>query len=140
MLRSAACATLLSLPAFAAIYESPITAEDEDDLRAAAEREEISDSTLETLVELMQDGVDLNDAGRDELYELPGLTYADVDAIITYRKNQSIEDPAALVEAGAITAEQLLQIAPFIIIGAPPTKIPFGGKYHVMGNYTVGDP
>src|SRR5688572_22416612 len=128
MLRSAACATLLSLPAFAAIYESPITAEDGDDLRAQNEREEISDATLDTLLELMQDGVDLNKANRDELYELPSLTYADVDAIIDYRKAQRIDDPAALVSAGAITADQLLQIAPFILISDEGPKIPFGAR------------
>lgn len=141
MLRSAACATLLfSATAFAAIYESPISADDEDDLRAAAERGEISDATLETLVELMQDGVDLNNAGREELYELPGLTYADVDAIVTYRKNEGhIDDPSVLVGAGAITAEQLLQIAPFIVLSAEQVKVPIGGRYRLLGNYTVGD-
>src|SRR5437870_2925486 len=116
MLRSVACATLLSLPAYATIYESAVSAEDEDDLRAAAERGEISDATLQTLLELLIDGVDLNLASRDELYELPSLTYADVDAIVEYRKKEGhIEDPSVLVGAGAITAEQLLQIAPFII-------------------------
>lgn len=143
MLRSVvACATLLfSLPALAAIYESPVVIDDEDDLRSAAERGEISDATLQTLVELLQDGVDLNKASRDELYELPGLTYADVDAIVQYRRNEGhIDDPAALVGAGALTADQLEQIAPFIIISPPEVKIPFGGYYRLLGNYTVGDP
>src|SRR5689334_15592114 len=130
MTRLIACATLISLPVYAAIYESPITADDEDDLRAAAERGEISDATLQTLVELLEDGVDLNGASRDELYELPSLTYADVDAIVQYRKNEGhIDDPSTLVGAGAITAEQLLQIAPFIIISDEPIKIPVSGRY-----------
>lgn len=141
MLRSVACATLLSLPAFAAIYESPVKVDIEDDIRSAAERGEISDATMQTLIELLADGVDLNTASRDELYELPGLTYADVDAIVQYRKNEGhIDDPAALVGAGAVTADQLAQIAPFIILSAPEVKIPIGGYYRLLGAYTVGDP
>jgi hypothetical protein len=128
------------VPVFAAIYESPIHIDDEDDLRAMGDRDELSDATVETLLELLQDGIDLNVANREELYELPSLTYADVDAIIAYRKNQPIGDPAALVAAGAITADQLEQMAPFIIVADATGKIPVGGYYHLLGNYTVGDP
>ncbi|MBK7863697.1 MAG: helix-hairpin-helix domain-containing protein [Archangiaceae bacterium] len=141
MLRSAVCATLFSLPALGAIYESPLTIDDEDDLRSAMERGEISDATGQTLIELLEDGVDLNRAGREELYELPSLTYADVDEIVAYRKNEGhLEDPAVLVAAGIITPEQLNQIAAFLLIGAEPTKIPLGGYYRLLGMYTAGDP
>ncbi len=141
MIRSVVCATLISLPAYATIYESAVAADDEDDLRSAAERGEISDATMQTLLELLNDGVDLNTATRDELYELPSLTYADVDAIVEYRKKEGhIDDPAVLVGAGAITPEQLLQIAPFIIITEAKPVIPIGGYYRLLGAYTIGDP
>jgi len=141
MLRSVACATLFAFPAYATIYESPVTGDDEDDLRAAAERGEISDATMQTLLELLNDGVDINTATRDELYELPSLTYGDVDAIVEYRKREGhISDPSVLVGAGAITADQLLQIAPFIIVTEEKPVIPIGGYYRLLGWYTIGDP
>ncbi|MBL8953387.1 MAG: helix-hairpin-helix domain-containing protein [Myxococcaceae bacterium] len=131
----------VSQRAFATIYESPIVADDEDDLRSAAERGEISDATMQTLLELLADGVDLNTATRDELYELPSLTYADVDAIVEYRKKEGhIEDPSVLVGAGALTAEQLIQIAPFIVLSEAKPVIPIGGYYRLLGAYTIGDP
>src|SRR5687767_3018230 len=101
----------------AAIYESPITAETEDDLLAAQERGELSPESTERLIELLNDGVDLNTATRDELYELPGIGFREVDAILDYRKLKGrIEDPAELVGAEAITPEALLQMAPFLVL------------------------
>lgn len=62
--------------ALAAQYETEIAVENETDLYELNQRSDISDSTLETLVELMRTGVDLNNASREELYELPNITYA----------------------------------------------------------------
>lgn len=103
--------------AYAAPYEAFIdieTVDDLDDLLAAAQ---ISSDTYTSLLAILERGVDLDTASREELYSLPNLTYADVDAIIEYRKlNGFIADPIDLVAAGALTEEKLLAIASFLII------------------------
>src|SRR3990167_7549685 len=111
-----------------AIYENLVNVDGEDDLLELQQRGDISDETAETLLELIGEGVDLNSATREELYDLPGLTYADVDAVLEYRKGKGrIEDPAELVGAGALTAEQVIVIAPFIRVDAARPLLPVSG-------------
>jgi hypothetical protein len=125
---------------FGAVYESPITAENEDDLVSALERGELSQESAERLIELMHDGVDLNSATRDELYELPGVGWRDVDAILEYRKQKGrIEDPAELVGAEAITADALVQMAPFLRLEPAEEKLPIAGKMKLMGAVALSD-
>ena len=72
-------------------------------------------TTFNTLFEIYQRGIDINDAGRAKLYTLPNLTYRDVDGILEYRKEAgSINDPADLVANDVLTQEQLTAIAPFL--------------------------
>lgn len=131
---------LVPLVARAALFEQQLQVDDEDDLYTLEQRGDITSDQLETLLELFRDGVDLNGASRDDLYDLPGLTYADCDAIIAYRTARGrIDDPAELVAAGAITAEQLLEVAPFIRIDAARAKLPVSGKVRLVSRYTVGD-
>lgn len=131
---------LLSLTARAAIYETVVNADDEDDVFNMYQRGDISTETADTLLELIREGVDLNSGSRERLYDLPGLTYADVDRIIAYRTQKGrIEDPAELVGAEAITAEQLIQIAPFIRLDAAQPKWPVSGKVRAVSQYTAGD-
>src|SRR4051812_21008950 len=107
----------LLVPSFAlaANYEVPLTdVDEEDDIIALEESGDISSDTAEILLEMIQEGVDLNSASRDELYNLPGVSYSDADAILLYRKNKGkIDDPAELVAAGVLTEDQLKLIAPF---------------------------
>src|SRR5207247_1219805 len=92
------------------------------------------------LLDLIRDGVDLNSASRDELYDLPGISYTEVDAIILYRKNKGrIEDPTELVGAGALTNEQLILVAPFIRLEPPPFRIPVSGRFRLFGATSTGD-
>ena len=131
---------LVAAPARAAIYENPINVDGEEDLFEMEQRGDISEDTSQTLVELMQEGVDLNSASREQLYDLPGLTYADVDAILEYRKARGrIEDPAELVGAGAVTAEQVVQISPFIRIDAAAPLLPVSGKIRAASRVTTTD-
>src|SRR3990167_5067555 len=114
--------------AHAAIYENLVNVDGEYDLLELQQRGDISDETAETLLELIREGVDLNSATREQLYDLPGLTYADVDAILEYRKATGrIGDPAELVGAGALTAEQVIVIAPFIRVDAARPLLPVSG-------------
>ena len=115
---------LVVTSARAADYGAEINVDSEDDLYDLHASGVLDDDDFETLVDLFDSGVDLNTATRDDLYALPGLTYAQADAIIEYRKLDGfIEDPLALVQAGVFTQKELEQIAPFIVIrqkGIPP--------------------
>lgn len=138
--RVLAVGLLLTAPAHAAIYENTITADSEEELFELEQRGDISEDTADTLMELLREGVDLNSADRDQLYDLPGLTYPDVDAVIEYRKSKGrIDDPTELVAAGALTEEQLIQIAPFIRIDAAKPILPVGGKFHAQSRITTTD-
>ena len=131
---------LVAGPARAAIYENSINIDGEEDLFELEQRGDISEETSQSLVELLQEGVDLNSASREQLYDLPGLTYADVDAILEYRKAKGrIEDPAELVGAGALTAEQVVQISPFIRIDAAAPLLPVSGKLRAATRVTTTD-
>lgn len=131
---------LLASTVRAAVYETAVVADDEDDIFTMYQRGDISTETADTLLELLREGVDVNTAPRERLYDLPGLTYADVDRIILYRSQKGrIEDPAELVGAEAITGEQLIQIAPFIRLDPAAPKFPIGGKLRAVGQYTAGD-
>lgn len=126
--------------AHAAIYENLVNVDGEDDLLELQQRGDISDETAETLLELIREGVDLNSATREQLYDLPGLTYADVDAILEYRKATGrIGDPAELVGSGALTAEQVVQLAPFIRIDAAAPLLPVSGAIHAATRFTTTD-
>ncbi|MBX5480249.1 MAG: helix-hairpin-helix domain-containing protein [Myxococcaceae bacterium] len=127
--------------ALAEDYGADIRIDTEDDLYDLHQQGVIDDDQLETLVDLLDTGVDLNTADADELYALPTLTRAQVDAILQYRKLDGyIEDPKALVEAGAITQEQLAQIAPFLVISERAARIPVSGKVSLRSRYALSDP
>lgn len=132
---------LFSASALGAIYEAVVDADDEEDIFDMVQRGDISQDTADTLLELMREGVDLNEASRDTLYDLPGLTYADVDKILLYRSQKGrIEDPAELVGAEAITGEQLISIAPYIRLDPAKPKLPVSGKVRALSQYTAEDP
>lgn len=110
-------------------YEAFIDVDSEDDLYDLQASGQISDDTFNVLIDLIERGVDLNTASREELYSLPNLTYDDVDAILDYRKEQKfIRDPADLVGAGALSPEKLLAISAFLIV-----RDPFAGLSNVHG-------
>jgi hypothetical protein len=136
-----ALSLLLSSFAVAATYEVPLgEVDDEDDIIALEDRGDISAETADILLELISEGVDLNAAGRDELYDLPGISYADADAILLYRKNKGhIDDPTELVAAGALTEGQLLLIIPFIRLDSGPTRLPVSGKFRLRAASSNGD-
>lgn len=116
------CLTIAALlgatsAAVAAPYETFVDIETEEDLYDLYAAQQIGDDTFETLLALLQRGVDLNEASREELYTLPNLTYNDVDAIVAYRETTGrIEDPIVLVGAGVITDQKLLGIAAFLLL------------------------
>lgn len=98
-------------------YGIDVVIRSEEDLYHLAAAGTISEETLETLLDLLQAPVNLRHASRDELYVLPGLTYADVDAILAHRRQAGARlDPSELAAGGILTAEQSRSIAPFVVV------------------------
>lgn len=128
-------------PAAANDYGIFIDIETEEELLDLLAAQEIDENDYETLVELLHDGVDLNSAGREELYALPNLTYAEVDAILAYRDEVGrIADPVALVTADVLSQRKLLAIAPFIIVeDAEPPLYATKGRLQYNTTYVAGD-
>ena len=119
LMRALALAVALMLPAaaHAAPYEAFIDVESQEDLDDMFATGDISAETHGALTELLTRGVDLDRAGREELYSLPNLTYDEVDAILAYRATQRfVADPADLVAAGAISEQKLLAISAFLVL------------------------
>lgn len=126
MLKRIALATLLCAPlvAEAAEYQVFIDIETEEDLYDLLVEDQIDEDTFNTLIELYQRGVDLNDASRELLYSLPNLTYQDVDGILAYRAQVGrINDPASLVVNGVLSERKLSAIAPFLVISKPVSRL-----------------
>jgi hypothetical protein len=138
----ALCAALAlgSSVADGAEYEVFVAVESEDELYDLLEQDQISEDTFNTLVELLRRGVDLDTASREELYSLPNLDYAEVDAILAYRAGAGrIDDPAALVAAGALSERELVAIAPFLVVRAPATRaLDVTGSIRAPGVWVAG--
>ncbi len=110
-------------------YEAFIDIETDDDLDDLLASGQVTIETYEALRILLDRGVDLDTSSREDLYSLPNLTYADVDAILEYRKlNGFVADPVDLVAAGALTEEKLLAISAFLLLRSRDR-----GKYEPHG-------
>ncbi len=118
-----------------------IEVETEEDLLDLLAAQEIDQDEYDSLVELLADGVDLNTADRDELYALPNLTYADVDAILGYRDEAgNIDDPLSLVTAEVLSARKLEAVASFLIIrDSDPALYATRGRFRYMTTSVAGD-
>ena len=139
LLATAACLCMAS-SARAADYGAFIDVESEEDLADLLSEGVLNEASYEALIELLADGVDLNESSRETLYALPNLTYADVDAILDYRDQAGrIADPAALVGASALTERKLGAIAVFIVIEAADSTGPgVRGRLRYRAAYVAG--
>ena len=128
-------------PARAEDYGGFIEVETEEDLLDLLSLQEIDQEEFETLRELLQNGVELNSASRDELYALPNLTYADVDAVLEYRQQAGrISDPLELINAGVLEEKKLLSIAPFLLVEEGKVSgFAFKGRARLAGVWVAGD-
>jgi hypothetical protein len=125
----------------AADYGSFVEVETEEDILDLLSAGDLDTSEAETLIELLEQGVNLDSADRDELYALPNLTYADVDAILAYRDEAGgISDPLALVASGALEERKLLAIAPFLVVELrEPDLFATRGRVRYRTTYVAGD-
>jgi hypothetical protein len=107
--------SLVVRPSRAVEYEVFVRIETEEDLYDLLLDEQIGEETFQTLLELLQRGVDPNTASRDDLYLLPNLTYADVDALLAYRDDVvRVRAPAELAAAGVLPPDKARAIRPFL--------------------------
>lgn len=122
-LRAIAVLAAVLLPASfarAVPFDSFVSIDTEEDLYDLQLTDEIDEDALQALIELYQRGVDLNRANREELYSLPNLTYAEVDAILAYRELVGwINQPVDLVANGVLSQEKLEAIAAFLLVSDP---------------------
>ncbi|MFC1654264.1 helix-hairpin-helix domain-containing protein [Myxococcota bacterium] len=137
----AALVLAFSTFAMANDYGVFLEVESDEDLLDLLAAQEIEAEDYETLRELLEDGVDLNTASRDEIYTLPNLTYADVDAILAYRQEAgSILDPFALVGAEVLSVDKFASIAPFLWLREPdPPLFQTRGRLRYLTTFVAGD-
>ncbi len=114
-------ATVLGAPTAGAVeYSNPIEVNDEDDIYQLYENQIIEVDERDRLLDLLREPVDLNEASRDELYELPGLSYKLVDRILRYRrKHGDFSSPGQLKKVRGINKEVMAQVLAFVEAGAP---------------------
>lgn len=118
---------LAARSARAAQYEVFIDIQTEEDLYDLLIAGQISKASFEALILLYQTRVDLNRAGRPQLYLLPNLDYDHVDRILAYRNEAgSIRQLEDLVEFGALETELVRALGSFVIVrpaDAPRSRV-----------------
>lgn len=139
-----ACLAVLlgTRPASAIPYETFIDIDGQADLDDLLASQDITQDTYDQLLDLLSRGVDLATADRTELYNLPNLTYDDVDKIIALRELQKgrLRDPSDLVAAGALSQEKLLAISVFLTVRSPgENPMNIHGWVRVMSRITATD-
>jgi hypothetical protein len=121
-------------------YEVFVDVDDEEDIYDLQATGQIDDSTFEVLLDLIRRGVDLDTADRAGLYDLPNLSYEEVDKIIAYRSEAGgIRDPADLVVAGVLSQRKLASIAAFIVVPRDAPKAAVDGFVRYRNMWLVGD-
>ena len=79
-------ALLTTTAALAEEYRVPILVDSEEDILELYYSGDISEDERDLLQRLFTDPLDLSRATRDDLYNLPGLTWDMVDGVLKYRK------------------------------------------------------
>lgn len=116
---AASMLTLLMLgdSAEARVYAVPIRVQDEDDLRELVDEGLIEEGDYQTLLELLDDPLDLNSASRSELFDLPGLTQGVVGEIIKSRRDSGgFAGLRDLKRLPGMSEDLMTQIGPFVTV------------------------
>ncbi len=116
-------------------YDTRIVIESDQDLYELEASGEITAEQRDRLLELYERPLDLNRATRDELYELPNVTYAFADALIAERRRR--KGFRSLSEVAELVGPDLWeQIRPFVTVGPPPGAAP--PRLRVHGSVDTG--
>lgn len=127
--------TLMLLPSIAVAYEYrvEILIDDEDDIYELLGSGDLTSDEADTLMELLREPLDINTASREELYNLPGLTYSMVDAIIERREEKTFTRISQLQKAAGVTGDVFAQLKPFVRVTARAKKGKKEKKSKVQG-------
>ncbi len=106
----------------AVVYSTPVVVESEEDLYELYENGQLSDEGLDRLLEMFRSKVDPNTAERQVLFDLPGMTYPLVDALLERRAREPFRKVEELLSV-PLPDEVLVQIRPFLRI-VPPGVAP----------------
>ncbi|MFW2389915.1 MAG: hypothetical protein ACN4G0_16370 [Polyangiales bacterium] len=119
-------------------YEIFIDIEAEEDLYDLLATEQISEASFDALLLLHQTRVDINRAGRQELYLLPNLSYSEVDVVLAYRDAAGvIADLDELAQAGVLGAKLANSIRAFVLVRDPnPASHETSGMLRVQSRWT----
>jgi len=127
-------------------YSDPIVVDDDDGIYQAYENGLLTETERDRLIDLMRERVDLNRADRDELYELPGMSYVWADRILKYRKQHGdFALPEDVLEVPGLPDEVWEQMASFVDAGKGWGWLKnVRGRVRLRGNgidtYNSGDP
>lgn len=128
---------LAATPALAYDYRSPILVNDEDDIYELLYSGDIDDDEKDSLLDLFRNPIDLNEASRRALYDLPGLTYTMVDAIIARRDDKPFTRVSQLKKIDGLTGDIFVQLKPFVRVAPPRKKAGPRGKSKIQGQVRV---
>ncbi len=110
----AAALLLLALPAVAKEYRVPILVDTDDDILELYYADDITAEERDLLLRLLESPLDINEADREEFYDLPGLTYDIVDAILLKRDEKRFSRVSNLKKIPGLTAPIYRQLEPFV--------------------------
>ncbi len=132
----------------ARVYPVPILVDNEDDLRLLIQDGVLDPDDFDTLLELLSNPVDLNRAGKNQIYDLPGLSLKQADDIvINRRKNGPFSSVSDLARVPGISQGSIDQIAQFAQAAPPPdrpkladarTTVKARGSYHFEDRSVYG--
>lgn len=106
-------------------YRVPIEVDSEDDVYELLSAGDISTTESEQLIAMLHDPLDLNSASRDDLYNLPGISYVIADRIIERRDDKPFTRIRQLLDVDGVTEEVFDEGRPFMRIVPPRTaKVP----------------
>ena len=118
----------------AEIYDVPVLVDTEEDIIDLYNNGDLTEGERDVLIDLLDNKVDLNKADRDDLYELPGVTYSIADTIIEARASRDDWFPsvAALEDVVGLPADVVDQIRPFLYVASrTPPSPPIRGSIRI---------
>ncbi|MCB9794087.1 MAG: helix-hairpin-helix domain-containing protein [Alphaproteobacteria bacterium] len=114
---------LLSAPAYARVYPTPIEIDSEDDLALLYQDGLINEDEFNTLVELYNNPVNINEASRNQLFDLPGVTMELATEVVQSRKDQPFAYVGDLMRVPGFTPEILAQVEAFAYAEVEPSAL-----------------
>jgi len=110
----AATLLLLATSLAAKEYRVPILVDTDDDILELYYADDITAEERDLLLRLLESPLDINEADREEFYDLPGLTYDIVDAILLKRDEKRFSRVSNLKKIPGLTAPIYRQLEPFV--------------------------